>query len=135
MDRSKKSRLKLSRIGFVSALIGAAIGLAPALSLASSPVRLPTLHLAQDSDDSAPDEDAVSTAQVDKYIAVYSAMQKNHGMTVDQAAPKQGLTVEEFRALEDKIGRNPVIHERVLNALKASATGTKGSSSTAAQSK
>lgn len=84
--------------------------------------------LAQD-DDSVPDEDAVPTAQVDKYIAVYSAMQKNHSLSVEQAASKQGLTVEEFRTLEDKIERNPVVHERVLDALKASASGAKTATS------
>jgi hypothetical protein len=81
--------------------------------------------LSQDEDDSIPDEDTVPTNQVDKYIAVYSAMQKNHSLTVEQAASKEGLTVEQFRTLEDKIERNPVVHERVLDALKASATGTK----------
>jgi hypothetical protein len=79
-------------------------------------------------DDSVSDEDAVPTDQVDKYIAVYSAMQKNHGLTVDQAAPKQGLTVDEFRTLEDKIARNPVVHQRVLDALKSSSSGGKAAS-------
>ncbi len=64
---------------------------------------------------------------MDKYIAVYSAMQKNHSLSVEQAASKQGLTVEEFRTLEDKIERNPVVHQRVLDALKASASGKRSS--------
>ncbi len=88
--------------------------------------------LTQD-DDSIPDEDAVPSGQVDKYIAVYSAMQKNHSLTVEQAASKQGLTVDEFRTLEDKIERNPTVHERVLDALKASATGTKAPQAGAAK--
>ncbi|HVN28649.1 MAG TPA: hypothetical protein VMT64_09200 [Candidatus Binataceae bacterium] len=74
-------------------------------------------------DDDSADEEAIPSAQVDKYIAVYSAMQKNHGLSVEQATSKQGLTVDEFRTLEDKIERNPVVHQRVLDALKASATG------------
>ena len=91
--------------------------------------------LAQDSDDSIPDEDAVPTAQVDKYIAVYSAMQKNHSLSVEQAASRQGLSVEEFRALEDKIERNPTVHERVLDALKASASGPKAANSASSKTK
>ena len=81
--------------------------------------------LAQEQDDSIPDEDTVPTDQVDKYIAVYSAMQKNHSLGVEQAASKQGLTVDQFRTLEDKIERNPIMHQRVLDALKASASGGK----------
>jgi hypothetical protein len=76
-------------------------------------------NLAQD-EGAADDETEVPADQVNKYIAVYSAMQKNHGLTVDQAAPQQGLTVDQFRNIEDKIGRNPVIHERVLDALNKS---------------
>jgi hypothetical protein len=79
-------------------------------------------------DDSVSDEDAVPTDQVDKYIAAYSAMQKNHSLTAEQAASKQGLTLDEFRTLEDKIERNPVVHQRVLDALKASSSGGKATS-------
>ena len=71
------------------------------------------------------EEEAIPTEQVDKYIAVYSAMQKNHSLGVEQAASKQGLTVDEFRTLEDKIEQNPIVHQRVLDALKASSTGGK----------
>ena len=80
-------------------------------------------------DESVPDEDAVPTDQVDKYIAVYSAMQKNHSLSVEQAASKQGLTVDQFRTLEDKIERNPVVHERVLDALKSIRQWRQGSDS------
>jgi len=135
VDRSKKSDLRLSRLAICSAIAG--ILLLPALS-AAAPIQSPQIArpslsplgptLAQD-DDSIPDEDAVPTDQVDKYIAVYSSMQKNHSLSVEQAASKQGLTVEEFRTLEDKIERNPIVHERVLDALKASASGAKTSTS------
>jgi hypothetical protein len=87
----------------------------------SSETMLPETILAQDSDSS--DEEAIPTDQVDKYIKVYSAMQKNHGLSVEQATSKEGLSVDQFRTLEDKIERNPVVHQRVLDALKASATG------------
>ena len=78
---------------------------------------------------SGDDDAAVPTDQVNKYIAVYLAMQKNHSLTVDQAAPQQGLTVDQFRDIEDKIGRNPVIHERVLDALTKSKTADAGKNS------
>ncbi len=90
--------------------------------------------LAQD-DDSVPDEDAVPTDQVDKYIAVYSAMQKNHSLSVEQAASKQGLSVDDFRTLEDKIERNPIVHQRVLDALKASTSGAKSAASGSSKTK
>jgi hypothetical protein len=73
--------------------------------------------------DDSSDEETIPTDQVDKYIKVYSSMQKNHSLSVEQATSKQGLSVDEFRTLEDKIERNPVVHQRVLDALKASATG------------
>jgi len=84
--------------------------------------------LAQD-DSGADEEDAIPTDQVDKYIAVYSAMQKNHGLSVEEASGRQGLTVDQFRTLENRIERNPVVHQRVLDALKASATGSKAGTS------
>ena len=139
MDRSKKSELMLPRLSIISAVFAAA--LVPVGSIAASmpmsgsaadPVSIATPLLTQD-DDSIPDEDAVPSGQVEKYIAVYSAMQKNHSLTVEQAASKQGLTVEEFRTLEDKIERNPTVHERVLDALKASTTGTKAPQAGAAK--
>ena len=37
------------------------------------------------------DDKDVPTNQVDKYISVYESMQKDHGLTVEQATSKQGL--------------------------------------------
>ena len=136
MYRNNNSALMFPYLAIVSAALAAALVSVPAISRAAStlpslPVahhfaaKLPTMFA---QDDSVSDEDAVPTDQVDKYIAVYSAMQKNHGLTIDQAAPKQGLTVDEFRTLEDKIARNPVVHQRVLDALKASSSGGKAAS-------
>ena len=128
MDRSKKSELILPRLALISAFALATVALVAASSIAAPRPQAGSANMlfAQD-DDSVPDEDAVPTDQVDKYIAAYSAMQKNHSLTAEQAASKQGLTLEQFRALEDKIERNPIVHERVLDALKASATGAKAS--------
>jgi hypothetical protein len=119
------------------AIISATLGTAsiPAITTAAATRRSPesTHHavavrglssMAQD-DSMSDEEEAIPTEQVDKYIAVYSAMQKNHSLGVEQAASKQGLTVDEFRTLEDKIEQNPIVHQRVLDALKASSTGGK----------
>jgi hypothetical protein len=73
-------------------------------------------QLAQD--DSDEDDKDVPTSQVDKYINVYESMQKDHNLTVEQAASKQGLTVAQFRALEGKIEQNDTLRERVRKALR-----------------
>ncbi|MGH7914045.1 MAG: hypothetical protein ACREPW_05270 [Candidatus Binataceae bacterium] len=54
------------------------------------------------SGDTTPDKGA-SPDQIERYVAVYRAMQRNHSMTVEQAAAAQGLTVAAFRDLERKI--------------------------------
>jgi hypothetical protein len=67
------------------------------------------------------DETEIAPAEVDKYVAVYAAMQRDHSLTVEQAAARQGLTVSAFRDLENRILRNPSVHDRVLRALRAAA--------------
>jgi len=67
------------------------------------------------------DEKDVPTSQVDKYIGVYAAMQKDHSLTVEQAASKQGLTVAQFRQLEGRIEQNDTLRERVRKALRHAA--------------
>jgi hypothetical protein len=48
-------------------------------------------------------------------------MQKDHNLTVEQAASKQGLTVEQFRSLENKIEADDTLRERVRKALRHTA--------------
>ena len=110
---------------FSALVIGIMVALATLVASASMSAAQGTV-IAQD--ESPSDEDNIPSDQVDKYIAVYTAMQKNHSLSVADAAPKQGLTVDQFRTLEDKIERNPVVHERVLDALKKSASGKKAAS-------
>ena len=76
-----------------------------------------TLQTTADEDD---DKD-VPPGQVDKYVSVYRSMQKDHGLTVEQAASKQGMTVTQFRSLEDKIERDDTLRERVRTALRKAA--------------
>ena len=67
------------------------------------------------------DDKDVPPGQVDKYVSVYRSMQKDHGLTVEQAASKQGMTVAQFRSLEDKIERDDTLRERVRTALRKAA--------------
>ena len=83
--------------------------------------------VAQDQSDD--DDKDVPTSQVDKYISVYEAMQKDHGLTVEQAASKQGLTVAQFRDLEGRIEQNDTLRERVRKALRHAANPNEKESS------
>jgi hypothetical protein len=87
-----------------------------ALQFAAEPATAPAPREETDEDDKD-----VPTSQVDKYISVYESMQKDHNLTVDQAASKQGLTVEQFRALENKIEADDTLRERVRKALRHAA--------------
>ena len=87
-----------------------------ALQLAAEPATAPAPPEETDDDDKD-----VPTSQVDKYISVYESMQKDHNLTVEQAASKQGLTVEQFRALENKIEADDTLRERVRKALRHAA--------------
>lgn len=72
-------------------------------------------------DTESDDDKEVPPSQVDKYIDINVAMQKDHNLTVEQAAPKHGMTVEEFRTLEGKIERDDTLRERVRTALRKAA--------------
>lgn len=74
-------------------------------------------RLVQDSDDDADSE--VPPDQVEKYVSVYRDMQRNRSLTVDAAAAKEGLTVAEFRSLEQKIERDDMAREHVRSELQA----------------
>jgi len=79
--------------------------------------------LAQDDDDQDA-ADQVQTKQVDQYVAVYKAMQKNHGLTVDQACAQQGLTVTQFRNIENKVERDDALTALVRKALNPKDTSS-----------
>jgi hypothetical protein len=89
----------------------------PLMPLILSASESRTLQTTADDDD---DKD-VPPGQVDKYVSVYRSMQKDHGLTVEQAASKQGMTVAQFRSLEDKIERDDTLRERVRTALRKAA--------------
>jgi hypothetical protein len=74
----------------------------------------PAIILAQADEEIPPD-------QIDKYVAVYKAMQRDHSLSVEQAAAAQGLTLQAFRELEERIERNDVARDDARRALAASA--------------
>jgi len=98
----------------------------PLMPLILSASESRTLQTTADDDD---DKD-VPPGQVDKYVSVYRSMQKDHGLTVEQAASKQGMTVTQFRSLEDKIERDDTLRERVRTALRKAANPTAKESDT-----
>jgi len=75
----------------------------------------------QDSSDGPGDDDSIPPRQIEQYVAVYRAMQRNHSLTIEQACAQQGLTVSAFRAIEHKVERNDQVQTRVREALKGGA--------------
>jgi hypothetical protein len=76
--------------------------------------------IGQDDDDDA-NENTVPPKDVDKYISVYKAMRRNRSLTVEQAATVEGLTLKQFRQLEDRIQRDDNALQRVRDQLQAAA--------------
>lgn len=72
-------------------------------------------------DDASDNSNQVSSKDIEKYVAVYRAMQRNHAITVDDAASAQGLTVAQFRELENRIERDDAARERARDELQANA--------------
>lgn len=72
----------------------------------------------QEAQEGSPSDDAeVPPDKVEKYINVYKAMQRDHGLSVEQAAGSQGLTLEAFREIESKVERDDLVREHVRQAL------------------
>ncbi len=81
-------------------------------------LRPPSLVQDEDEGGDEDQENQIPPEQVEKYIAVYKAMQRDHNLSVDQAASAQGLSVTAFRDIEAKIERDDLIRERVRQALR-----------------
>ena len=75
--------------------------------------------LAQDDNDS--DDIEVPPGDIEKYVAVYRAMQRDRTLTVDQAAAQNGLTVQAFRDLESRVERDDAALQRARDELQAAA--------------
>ncbi len=72
-------------------------------------------------DDSDSDESEVPPADVEKYIAVYKAMQRDRSLTAETAAAQNGMTLEAFRRLEERVQRDDAALQRARDELQAAA--------------
>ena len=125
MDRDQRPRASFTTMACLFVLLTALSGSAfiPYAAMATgSPNRIAAPILAQDED--AGDEKEVPSAEIDKYIEVYKATQRDHSLTVEQAAAQQGLTLEAFRQLENKIEQDDSAREHVRDALQKAATAS-----------
>ena len=109
-------------IALAAALIAACV-LVPSAHAARARAGRPALELAQDGAGGGGGE--VSPAQIGQYVAVYQAMRHNRSLTVAQAAQGQGLTLDQFRALELKIERDDAAREQARDELQSAAAGKK----------
>jgi hypothetical protein len=143
-------RIAPARFGYAAATVAALFSLCAALALpspaAAAPQRLRVARapgasfaqpstarrifvrlarqLVQDDDDGADGstvDKGVPPAQIEKYVAVYRAMQRNHNLTIEKAAASQGLTVHDFRDLESRIESDDLARDDARNALAAPA--------------
>ena len=94
------------RIGFV--LLLAALGTVGALGVVFHPQ-------AEEVEETEPP--AVSEADLQLYIKVYSAMQDDHDLTIDNAIKPYNISLEDFRRLELRIQNQSRMVERVRQAL------------------
>jgi HAMP domain-containing protein len=91
-----------------------------------------TSRLAQNDDQG--DDAEVPTAQVEKYVAVYKAMQRNRNLTIEKAAASQGMTVRQFRELENRVQRDDAALQHARDELQAAAARAPASSGSAEHS-
>ena len=108
----------------MAARVGALIRI-PARIPARDPMIARLAQIAQ-GDDDEPGDDAtsdknVSPEQIQKYVAVYRAMQRDHSLSVEQAAAAQGLSVSAFRELEQRIESDDLARDDARAALAAPA--------------
>jgi len=68
-------------------------------------------------EDQGSDDTELPPDQVEKYINVYRAMQRDHSLDIEHAASRQGLTVQAFREIESKVERDDLVREHVRQAL------------------
>jgi hypothetical protein len=91
--------------------------LAPAIPLRA-------ILVAQDDNDDSGDitpNKGASPDEIEKYVAVYRAMQRDHTMTIEQATAAHGLSVPAFRDLEQRIESDDLSRDDARRALAAPA--------------
>jgi len=80
-------------------------------------------------DEQSAGDTEVPSAQVEKYVAVYKAMQRDRTLTASQAAAKQGMTLQEFRNLESRIQRDDSALQHARDELQSAAKASTGPAS------
>ena len=67
------------------------------------------------------DREEVAPAELDLYIAVYSAMQADHDLTLDQVLAQKAVPLDQFRNIERRVQRQDRLIRKVRDALTAQA--------------
>lgn len=88
-------------------------GLALGLVLGLQFVRWPA---AQEMEE-VPTPPKLSEAELELYIAVYSAMQADHDLTIEAALTQRGVALDEFRRIERRVESEQRYVDRVRTAL------------------
>ncbi|MGD0073052.1 MAG: hypothetical protein ABSD31_01775 [Candidatus Binataceae bacterium] len=73
-------------------------------------------------EDQNPEDTELPPSEVEKYINVYRAMQRDHSLDIEHAASRQGLTLQAFREIESKVERDDMVREHVRQALASPAS-------------
>jgi hypothetical protein len=72
-------------------------------------------------DDEGDQSEEVAPAEIEKYVAVYKAMQRDHGLSVERATAQQGMSLPAFRQLENRIGHDNSAREQARKQLQSAA--------------
>src|SRR5437870_13067703 len=75
-------------------------------------------------DENTQANEQVPSDEIKKYVAVYTTMQRDHNLTVEQATAAQGLIVTAFRELEQRIEHDEVARDEARLALVKGAQQT-----------
>lgn len=65
--------------------------------------------------------DDVSPEELEVYIGVYTAMQADHDITLDQMLVQKNITLEQFRNIERRVQKQERLVRKVREALTAQA--------------
>jgi hypothetical protein len=107
-------------LAVIAAAAGFSIAKLRTLAASGTVPAIPAADIAQDDDQDA-EGDEVSPSQLEQYVKVYQAMQRDRTITVDQATAREHLTVAQFRDIEGRIERDGALRERVRRELLKSA--------------
>jgi hypothetical protein len=64
---------------------------------------------------------SVTESEFERYLDVLERMQADHSLPIEQAAESAGLTLQQFRDIEQRVQRNEVLVERTRERLRQKA--------------